>query len=145
MNSLRLQWQTGPESKPRNEGKPRLQVLINDQPLTDLVSDFEVTQGYSHFGDEFLLPEDVQWYSLDSWQQSSEPGKRRIVLLGCSCGDVDCSTFYADTFCQDGWIHWQFGGWPERDYSAFPTFWFEQEAYKQQVEIIPDYLNNIRP
>ncbi|WIO75392.1 hypothetical protein QP938_05670 [Porticoccaceae bacterium LTM1] len=141
MNNLSLQWQTEMEPGSRNLGKPILHISINDTPLMTMVHDFESTSGYSHFNDTYLPAEDVQYYSVDGWRKSTEPGKSHIILLGCTCGDVDCSHFYVETFCQDGWIHWRFKDSSTRDFSGMPTLWFEQYAYRRQVETALEHLN----
>lgn len=136
MNTLELFWQVDTTQSERGLPAPRLQVLIDGRLLTDIISEFEIQHGYAPFNDAFLLPDDVAWYSRESWQRSSVSGAARVVLLGCTCGDVDCSNFYADTYCQNGWIHWHFGGWPERDYKLLGKYWFEQQAYQQQVNAV---------
>ncbi len=124
LNTLELRWSED----------SRLQVLIDGRLLTDRVRQFELSQGYYPFKDDFLLPEDVDWYSRNSWLRSASGEPARLILLGCTCGDVDCSYLYADTLTQNGWILWRFGGWHEWDYKALGSFWFEQSLYQQQVE-----------
>ncbi|UJJ32961.1 hypothetical protein [Halopseudomonas maritima] len=132
MNSLTLCWQAGGQDAEAS-GR-RLQVLVDDQPLTAWVRDYELACDYHPFAEDFLLAADVDWYSLTSWQRSAQGQAARLILLGCRCGDVDCSQLYADTQLCGDWVLWRIGGWPQRDYRGLGPFWFEWQAYRQQVQ-----------
>lgn len=131
VNTLQLRWQ-------ELAGHKRLEVLIDDQPLTELVRQFELAQGYFPFGDTFLRVDDVDWYSRSAWQRSADGHPACLVLLGCGCGDVDCSHLYAEVREQSGWVQWTMGGSLERDYRGLGPFWFDLEAYRRAVfEVLP--------
>ena len=132
MNTLQLRWH-GLADQARNAEDKHLQVLIDGQPLTALVRQFELAQGYLPFDDTFLLADDVAWYARSAWQRSAEGRPARLVLLGCGCGDVDRSQLYADVREHRGWVQWTMGGWPERDYRSLGPFWFELTDYRQAV------------
>ncbi|QYK06047.1 hypothetical protein [Shewanella zhangzhouensis] len=133
MDQLALTWELE-ETKHRQKSKLRLGVNINGVRLTEIISQFEQQQGIAEFNDVFLHESDVQEYSLFNWLKSLEEGDVRIILLGCSCGQVECSFFYANVCNRDGWVYWQFDGWPKRDYSEFPSFWFNASEYQQVIE-----------
>ncbi len=140
VDQLALNWETE-QAKKGQVAKTRLCVTINGRRLTDLVADYEKQQQFSPFNDVFLHQADVQYYSQANWLQSLKEGKASIILLGCSCGQVECSFFTADVFNRDGWVFWRFGGWPERDYSEMQTYWFELSAYQRTVEDALDQLH----
>ncbi|MEL0167217.1 MAG: hypothetical protein VW877_03735 [Pseudomonadaceae bacterium] len=126
MNTLQLRWQA-------LAGKTRLEIGIDGQLLTTLVRQFELAQGYFPFGDTFLCTEEVDWCARPAWQRSADGHPARLVLLGCGCGDVDCSQLYAEVREHGGWVQWVMGGWPERDYRGLGPYWFELTAYRQAV------------
>lgn len=132
VDQLTLNWETE-QTKKGQEAKTRLCVMINGRRLTDLVADYEQQQQFSPFNDVFLNQADVQFYSQANWLQSLKEGKASIILLGCGCGQVECSFFYADVFNRDGWVFWRFGGWPERDYAEMQTYWFELSTYQNAI------------
>lgn len=141
MNNLCLQWHIDTKTGIRNTDKSTLHIKINGTSLTSIVHNLENANNYAHFDNTYLSADNVRYHSASGWRKSCEPGKSHIILLGCSCGDVDCSQLYVDTFCQDGWVHWRFDDWSTRNFSAMPTFWFEQNTYRQQVDAALEHLN----
>lgn len=131
MDNLTLQWQAFTDKNRRQHR--RLHVLVNNVSIRTLFADYELSQALSHFGDDFLLEPDVIDYSRDAWWHSCEHPASRIILLCCQCGQVECSAFSAQTVRTDQEVFWQFSGYPRRDYSAFPTFWFSLEQYRAAV------------
>ncbi|MBO6752788.1 MULTISPECIES: hypothetical protein [Spongiibacter] len=117
-------------------GEASLGVEIGGQSLIERVS---AQLAESDLGLRFLPHSDVAWYSLESWRQSAEDGQsRRIILLGCTCGDVDCAQLWADTRCFNGWVHWRLGGWPDSEerYAELSRWVFEQQAYQAQLAFL---------
>ncbi|WP_421419768.1 hypothetical protein ACN9JF_08060 [Pseudoalteromonas lipolytica] len=135
MDRLELKWELEDCKKGKNVVR-RLCVIINGVPLNKIMLSFEEQQSFTHFGDVFLNQKDVKEYSQDAWLQSIQSGKCHILLLGCDCGHVECSFFYADVYNQDGWVYWKFGGFPERDYSEFPFYWFDLRDYQKSIDMI---------
>lgn len=132
MDKLTLEW-TVEKLKYKQLSSPRLSIFVNDISLCDVVSNFERSNHLTAFDDAFLKESDVLEYSLASWIKSTTEGEVRITLLGCDCGQVECSNVYATACNRDGWVYWQFGGWPRTEYSAMPTFWFNAEQYTLAV------------
>jgi hypothetical protein len=117
--------------------------------LTTLAEEFEQTHGLTDPAGGYggLIPEFFRYGPLDRYflGKSETPyfasAPRRIIVLGCECGEVGCWPLMCLVSTSDSEITWQ--GFeqpyrPARDYSSFGPFVFEREQYEDALRNLPE-------
>lgn len=115
--------------------------IINGQPLTELVGDFEARRRYKPTGGYYGLVigaerlGDLTRYYLGQ-DNGVWPTPSNVWLLGCVCGEPGCWPLRARIVVETGTIAWTDFAQPhrdERDYTGFGPFVFEQKQYEETV------------
>lgn len=122
---------------------------IDGSRLADLVAEFEQASGFNdpaggyggivplHFN-LGLLPD----YFLGQQEsiESDEPGE--IYALFCDCGEPGCWPLTVHVRVEGRGVRWDRFGQPHRpnrDYSGFGPFEFDQAEYRQAIEKIASF------
>lgn len=125
------------------EGAFVITPILNEIPLTELVQSFERERGFEPAGGYGgLIPQWFKYgpldrYFLGHFDKDSYFGRMgRIYLLGCTCGEVGCWPLAARVRAEAESVIWdsfQQEHRPERDYSQFGPFTFEDDEYERAV------------
>lgn len=134
MDRLNLRWKTGYKDKKQKQSFRCLEVLINDKPLLDILSDYEAQHGLSDLGDGYLVERDVAEVSSHAWAKSCN-NNTSILLLACTCGHWECSHLTVTSLFVDNAIYWQFSiNQPHlAAYAGLGEYWFDIQQYRSSV------------
>ena len=134
MDHLNLRWKTGYRDKKKRQPFRCLEVLINDRPLLDILSDYEAQHGLSALGDDYLIERDVAEVSSYGWSKSCNDNTS-ILLLACNCGSWECSNLSVKSLFVDNAIFWQFSINQTHlaPYAGLAEYWFDVEQYRTTV------------
>ena len=117
--------------------------VVGGQSLVVLARAYEAGRGFDVPGeygglvvDNFGFGDLEQYLtgSSDAW-----PGRGRVALLGCDCGEVGCWPLFARVRRESGAVVWESfenPHRPQRDYSGFGPFTFGGTAYAAAVRAL---------
>jgi hypothetical protein len=125
-------------------GALTLTPCIDGTPLTDLISNFEVSSGFIDPAGGYggLVPSYFRYGPLEQYfrGQTSNRGISdkvgEIFVLGCQCGEVGCWPLRTSVTRVDGSYQWSGFNQPHRpmrNYDAFGPFVFEKAQYEAAV------------
>ncbi|MBK8470376.1 MAG: hypothetical protein WAR57_07390 [Candidatus Phosphoribacter sp.] len=124
-----------------NEGSVELVPVVDGTSLTQLVEDYESDHGMTPSGGYAgLIPArfnlgDLRTYYL-AQNKRQRPGKGRMWVLGCDCGEIGCWPLEVTITIAGGQVTWTGFRQPHRpawDYAAFGPFIFEETQYRDAV------------
>ncbi|MDT0275196.1 hypothetical protein [Blastococcus goldschmidtiae] len=108
--------------------------VVDGTPLTDLVADFEIAQGFGELAGTYA----GIVVGADGRPLVGELlGDGRRSLLGCECGDTGCWPLEAEIRFDDWSVTWDGFAQPHRPrwaYGGFGPFVFVTEDYRAAVE-----------
>jgi hypothetical protein len=129
--------------------------MVNDAPLTTLVTEFErqerfdLAGGYAGLIPEFFIYGPLDRYFIGEFERGSLSADRRVFLLGCECGEVGCWPLTCEIYSAAGTVLWHRFAQPhrpQRDYSRFGPFTFDLQQYQQAMaELCADYAARVSP
>ena len=126
------------------------EILVNDVPLLDLVTERERRLRVDHAGDYLLLPGELALFpsrylvgepTVDSseWGTDWESwgfGKHMTAIAGCTCGSVGCSPLLVSIELERGVVIWHdFVSSPEPGLS--PRLHVRPEALRVRARPVP--------
>ena len=114
---------------------------VNGVALPEAVSAFEAGRGYTPAGGYGgLIPDHFDFGDLSAYLlgrgNRQWPGRGRLWLLGCECGEVGCWPLEARVDAGTDlvvWTDFRQPHRPDRDYTGFGPFVFDREQYDQAV------------
>ena len=134
MDRLNLRWKTSFKDKKKRQPFRSLEVLVNDKPLLDILSNYEAQHGLSALGDGYLVERDVAEVSSHGWAKSCN-SNTSILLLACTCGHWECSSLSVKSLFVDNAIFWQFSINQTHlaPYAGLAEYWFDIQQYRTIV------------
>jgi len=114
-----------------------LTPTLNGVSLCDLVSEFEAAEGFDVVGGyDGLVLDNFNFGDLAKYLLGRAGPKQRrgvVALLGCDCGEFYCWPLEARVTVDQGravWDQFKQPHRPERDYTRFGPFEFDEQQYR---------------
>jgi hypothetical protein len=135
MDTLGLNWAIRYRDKKKKHPIRCLSIEINGVPLTDIIATYEADHQLTPISDSYIADYDLEKAGVRFQWISSTKEDSYIMLLGCSCGQLECSHLGVNSITRENWVYWRFDISQAhlQKYADLPEFWFDKGEYRKQV------------